>query len=82
MDVKTDEGQVITQNNEKIAVYKDKSGKMTALSAVCPHKGCIVGWNGKGKTWDCPCHGSRFTTDGKVIKGPAVTDLPKRELDK
>jgi Rieske Fe-S protein len=82
MDLKIDEGVVINQKNEKVAVYKDKTGKVNALSAVCTHSGCGVVWNGKDKTWDCPCHGSRFNTDGKVLKGPAVKDLPKIELDK
>jgi len=80
MDLKTDEGVIISRNNEKIAVYKDESGTVHAVSAVCPHAGCGVVWNGKDKTWDCPCHGSRFTADGKVMKGPAVKDLQKKEL--
>jgi Rieske Fe-S protein len=48
---------------------------MTRLSAVCSHMGCIVHWNPGEKTWDCPCHGSRYTCDGKVTHGPAVQDL-------
>lgn len=71
----TVEGKVIDQNGEKLAVYKDEEGKVITLSAVCPHVGCIVGWNSQEKTWDCPCHGSRFTKDGKVMNGPAVKDL-------
>lgn len=82
MDLKTDEGVIVSQNNEKIAVYKDASGNVSAVSAICTHKGCELVWNGKDKTWDCPCHGSRFDTTGKVVKGPAETDLPRRELDK
>ena len=62
-------------------MYKDAAGKVTAVSAVCTHMGCIVGWNGKDKTWDCPCHGSRFEKEGKVINGPAVKDLPKKLID-
>ncbi len=82
MDLKIEEGKIINQQGEQIAVYKDTTGKITAVSAVCTHMGCIVGWNGKEKTWDCPCHGSRFDKAGKVIAGPAVKDLPKKELDK
>jgi Rieske Fe-S protein len=78
MDIKTNEGKVINQNGENIAVYKDETGKVTTLSAVCTHMGCIVGWNDKEKTWDCPCHGSRYDKVGKVINGPAVKDLPKK----
>ena len=76
----TVEGKVIDQNGEKLAVYKDEEGKVITLSAVCPHAGCIVGWNSQEKTWDCPCHGSRFAKDGKVMNGPAVKDLPIKEL--
>ncbi len=78
MDVKTNEGTVIDQNGEKVAVYTDEKGKSTMLSAVCTHLGCIVGWNTKDKTWDCPCHGSRYDKLGKVVSGPAVKDLPKK----
>ena len=81
MDLSTDEGKIINQNNEKIAVYKDKTGKVHALSATCTHLGCDVDWNGEDKTWYCPCHGSYFNIDGKVLNGPAVKDLPKKELD-
>lgn len=82
MDLKANEGKVIDQNGENIAVYKDETGKVTALSAVCTHMGCIVDWNNKEKTWDCPCHGSRFDKTGKVINGPAQKDLFKKEMIK
>jgi Rieske Fe-S protein len=82
MDLKTNEGKVINQNGEKIAVYKDETGKIITLSAVCTHMGCTVGWNNKEKTWDCPCHGSRYNQVGKVINGPAVKDLALKESDK
>ena len=82
MDLKTNEGKVISQKGEPIAVYKDNSGKTHTVSAVCTHMGCTVGWNNKDKTWDCPCHGSRYDKNGKVIHGPAVKDLPKKELGK
>lgn len=80
MDLKNDEGSVIDQNGKQIAVYKDEAGNITAMSAVCPHMGCLVDWNNADKTWDCPCHGSRFTKEGKVINGPAETDLKKEEI--
>jgi Rieske Fe-S protein len=59
----------------RVAVYRDPEGTLHELSAVCPHLGCIVHWNSDDRTWDCPCHGSRFTCDGKVISGPANVDL-------
>jgi len=80
MDLKPNTGQVINQNGEKIAVCRDETGNLTAVSAVCTHTGCTVNWNNKEKTWDCPCHGSRFDKSGKVITGPAVKDLPKKEI--
>ncbi len=76
-NLKPGQGKVIEVNHQKIALYKDKQGEVTAMSAVCPHMGCIVNFNSKDQTWDCPCHGSRFTPDGKVINGPAVKNLPK-----
>jgi glycine/D-amino acid oxidase-like deaminating enzyme/nitrite reductase/ring-hydroxylating ferredoxin subunit len=65
------EGAVIRRGLTKVAVYRDGRGAVHELSAVCPHLGCIVHWNGAEKTWDCPCHGSRFDPKGQVIAGPA-----------
>ena len=59
----------------KIAVCRDGQGVVHACSAVCTHLGCDVAWNTAEQTWDCPCHGSRFSPDGTVINGPAVSDL-------
>lgn len=74
-DVPPGSGAVIRRGVQKIAAYHSDSGELLEFSAVCPHLGCIVGWNEAEKTWDCPCHGSRFSCDGKVINGPANTDL-------
>lgn len=71
----TDSGKVIQQDQHKIAVYRDKKGTCHEMSAVCPHLGCIVNWNDAEKTWDCPCHGSRFECSGTVICGPATSGL-------
>jgi Rieske Fe-S protein len=60
-------------------VYRDADGQLHELSAVCPHLGCIVHWNAVEKTWDCPCHGSRFAAQGRVINGPANRDLAPAE---
>jgi glycine/D-amino acid oxidase-like deaminating enzyme/nitrite reductase/ring-hydroxylating ferredoxin subunit len=68
-------GKVIDSANGKIAAYRDVRGEVTKVSAVCTHMGCIVDWNEAESTWDCPCHGSRFKPDGKVIAGPAETPL-------
>lgn len=70
------EGKVLAFKNRKVAAYRDPDGRVTLCSAVCTHLQCIVGWNAAEKTWDCPCHGSRFQPDGKVISGPAEEPLP------
>ena len=65
----------------KVAAYRTETGEIIQLNAACPHLGCIVEWNRTERTWDCPCHGSRFTPEGKVINGPANTDLASAEDD-
>ena len=74
-DIQPGKGAVIRRGVKKVAVFRDESGMLHELSAVCPHLGCIVAWNNVEKTWDCPCHGSRFDKMGNVINGPANTDL-------
>ena len=69
------DGKIVQGKNGKVAVYKNLHGQLTILSPICPHMGCTVHWNNAEKSWDCPCHGSRFDTDGKVIEGPALTGL-------
>jgi glycine/D-amino acid oxidase-like deaminating enzyme/nitrite reductase/ring-hydroxylating ferredoxin subunit len=73
--VKRGEGKVVERNGKKVAAYRDSSGGFTVRSATCTHMGCLVRWNPSEKTWDCPCHGSRFTPNGKVISGPAESSL-------
>jgi nitrite reductase/ring-hydroxylating ferredoxin subunit len=68
-------GAVLRRGLHKVAVHRDDQGAIHELSATCPHLGCIVHWNDAEKTWDCPCHGSRFDRLGKVINGPANQDL-------
>ena len=75
-DIGAGQGAVIRSGLKKLAVYRDEKGALHEMSAVCPHLGCIVNWNSAEKTWDCPCHGSRFTAVGKVFQGPANSDLP------
>jgi glycine/D-amino acid oxidase-like deaminating enzyme/nitrite reductase/ring-hydroxylating ferredoxin subunit len=74
-DLEPDEGAVIKKGLKPIAVYKNSHGEIFENSAICPHLGCIVQWNGEEKTFDCPCHGSRFTFAGRVVNGPANKDL-------
>ena len=69
-------GAIIRRGLKKIAAYKDEAGIVHELSAVCRHLGCIVDWNSLEKTWDCPCHGSRYDALGHVIMGPANSNLP------
>jgi nitrite reductase/ring-hydroxylating ferredoxin subunit len=76
-EIGPDEGAVIRRGVKKVAIFRDESGGLHELSAVCPHLGCIVAWNNVEKTWDCPCHGSRFDKIGRVINGPANTDLER-----
>jgi glycine/D-amino acid oxidase-like deaminating enzyme/nitrite reductase/ring-hydroxylating ferredoxin subunit len=72
-------GAVIRRGVQKVAAYRDEAGELHEFSAICPHLGCIVDWNDTEKSWDCPCHGSRFTAEGKVINGPANSDLSPTE---
>jgi len=74
-EIGKNEGKVLKLNGQKMAVYRDGKGRVTKRSAVCTHMGCIVRWNAAEKTWDCPCHGSRFQPDGAVFSGPAETPL-------
>lgn len=74
-------GAVIRRGLMKVAAYKDEAGTVHELSAVCRHLGCIVAWNSLEKTWDCPCHGSRYDALGHVIMGPANSDLPPADDD-
>jgi glycine/D-amino acid oxidase-like deaminating enzyme/nitrite reductase/ring-hydroxylating ferredoxin subunit len=75
------EGAVLRSGASKVAAYRDPAGALHTCSAVCTHLGCMVAWNPAEKSWDCPCHGSRFDAYGKVIGGPAVTDLKRLEPD-
>jgi glycine/D-amino acid oxidase-like deaminating enzyme/nitrite reductase/ring-hydroxylating ferredoxin subunit len=69
------EAGILHVDGDKIAAFKDESGIVHAVSAVCTHMGCVVGWNETDRTWDCPCHGSRFELSGEVIHGPATQPL-------
>jgi Rieske Fe-S protein len=69
------EGGLISVEGRNVAAYRDPDGRLHLLSAVCTHLGCTVRWNPAETTWDCPCHGSRYDTDGQPIDGPTVRPL-------
>ncbi len=71
------EGKIIKHDGNTIAAYRDLKSEIHLLSPVCPHTGCNVVWNPSEVTWDCPCHGSRFSIDGSLLNGPAMSDLKK-----
>lgn len=73
-------GKVVKMAGDNYAIYKSPEGRVSALSPVCPHMKCMVHWNGADKSWDCPCHGSRFGLEGEVIEGPAYRGLEHRQL--
>jgi glycine/D-amino acid oxidase-like deaminating enzyme/nitrite reductase/ring-hydroxylating ferredoxin subunit len=78
-DIPRGEGRILRLGLKKVAAYRDAAGQVHMRSAACTHLKCIVQWNSAEKTWDCPCHGSRFDPYGSVVNGPAVSDLA--ELD-
>jgi glycine/D-amino acid oxidase-like deaminating enzyme/nitrite reductase/ring-hydroxylating ferredoxin subunit len=73
--IRAGEGAILRRGAHKIAAYRTPEGELIERSAVCPHVGCVVAWNAFEKCWDCPCHGSQFGPDGKVMNGPATSDL-------
>lgn len=74
------EGGIVATGDHKVAVFRDRRGKVTTLSAKCTHMGCTVKWNPTERTWDCPCHGSRYAPTGEVVNGPAAQPLEPTSL--
>lgn len=74
-----DTGGIVDLDGAATAAYRDPEGSLHAVSPTCAHLGCSLSWNTAERTWDCPCHGSRYDIDGKVIQGPSVRDLERRE---
>ncbi len=72
-----EQGKIVEYQDKKLAIYKDATGNIKALDPVCTHAGCFVNFNASEKSWDCPCHGGRFSLEGQVLTGPPVTDLKK-----
>ena len=75
------QGMVVGTGVAQRAAYRDDEGRLHTMSARCTHLGCIVAWNAAERTWDCPCHGSRYDYDGRAIQGPTVRDLAPKPLD-
>ena len=80
-EIKSGEGKIISVNGKKVGIYIDEIGKVHAIKPSCSHLGCEMIFNKLEKTWDCPCHGSRFDVDGKSIETPSIHDLEKVELE-
>jgi len=74
-DLQPDEAAIYSRERKPIAAYRDRDGELHTQSAICPHMGCVVAFNSAERSWDCPCHGSRFDVDGEVIDAPAVNEL-------
>jgi glycine/D-amino acid oxidase-like deaminating enzyme/nitrite reductase/ring-hydroxylating ferredoxin subunit len=79
-DIPAGAGGTVRIGTKKVGVYRDDDGALHAVSTLCTHLGCAVVWNTGERSWDCPCHGSRFDPDGGVLEGPAVKDLPPHDL--
>lgn len=80
MELEPGTGAIIKHGSERLAVYRDDAGTAHAVSCICTHMGCQVAFNPIERSWDCPCHGSRFDIDGRVLDGPATKPLEKRSL--
>jgi Rieske Fe-S protein len=79
-DLAPGEGKVVSRHGTQVALSRDDDGVLHAVSARCTHMGCILAWNDAERSWDCPCHASRFAPDGSVLHGPAVNPLGRRDL--
>lgn len=80
-DLAHGEAKLVKYEGKSLALYKDDNGGIHAVSPVCPHAKCSVGWNSAEKSWDCPCHGSRFSIDGEVLTGPSKSPLELVEIE-
>lgn len=79
-ELSPNEGAVLNVGLHKVAAYRSADGTLNAYTAICPHLGCVLQWNADETSFDCPCHGSRFTNEGVVINGPALSDLKRYEI--
>ena len=79
--IQNDTGMVVEIDDQKVGIYKNPSGKLFAVKPICTHLGCLLSWNNIDKTWDCPCHGSRFDYKGKNLYNPAIKNLEPFEIE-
>jgi Rieske Fe-S protein len=75
----TGDGGICRRHGRAVAAYRDGGGNLHVMSPRCPHLKCFVAWNPLAKTWECPCHGSVFDAEGRMIHGPAVRDMRRLE---
>lgn len=75
VEIKPGEGKVVQANGQRTGAYRDEQGTLHLVNTTCTHMGCELNWNSAEKSWDCPCHGSRFTYEGNIIEGPAIQPL-------
>lgn len=80
-EVKEGQAKVVKYEGESYALYKETNGTVHLVKSTCPHAKCEVRWNSAELSWDCPCHGSRFNINGKLLTGPTVRDLPRVDID-
>jgi len=80
-ELENDSGGVVDYKGQKLGIYKDKKGKMHGVVPYCKHLGCELSWNNLEKTWDCPCHGSRYDYTGKIITEPTTESLDVVDLE-
>ena len=80
-DLENDTGHVLEYKGQKVGIYKDANDKIFAVKPICTHLGCLLNWNNLDKTWDCPCHGSRFDYMGHQLYNPAIRDLDVVEME-
>ena len=75
LNIQKEEGKVVVIDGDKYGAYRDKNGKLFVVDITCTHLGCELKFNSFEKSWDCPCHGSRFNYDGSILNGPALKPL-------
>ena len=81
-ELKPGDAAILKIDGDNVAAFRDEQGRIHAVSAACTHMGCLLGWNANDRTWDCPCHGSRFALSGEVLAGPAVQPLEQKQTAK